>query len=104
MEGILKVSSEQLISTANEFSGIGSTVRNLTSSMTDTVNGLSSLWEGDAATAYMSKFNGLQDDIERLNGMIQEHSKDLIEMANLYANAETGSVNEIESLSSDVIV
>lgn len=104
MEGTLKVSPEQLTATANEFSSLGSAVRNITSTMTDTVTTLSSVWEGEASTAYVAKFSGLQDDIEKMHGMIQEHVKDLNEMASRYASAETSNTSAIESLSSNVIV
>ncbi|MDD6729100.1 MAG: WXG100 family type VII secretion target [Eubacteriales bacterium] len=104
MTGILKVTPEQLIATANEFQSIGTTVRNLTGEMTNIVTGLSSIWEGEAATAYTAKFNGLQDDIERLHAMITEHVTDLNDMANVYSNAEKTELDEIATLSSDVIV
>lgn len=104
MTGILKVTPEQLISTANEFQSIGTTVRNLTAEMTNIVTGLSNIWEGEAATAYVAKFNGLQDDIERLHAMITEHVTDLNDMANVYSTAENTELDEIATLSSDVIV
>lgn len=104
MEGILKVSPEQLTATASEFSAYGSTVRNLTAELTSIVSSLSSVWEGEDATAYSAKFNGLQDDIERIHAMIQEHVTDLTEMAKGYSGATEGNLTEIEGLSSDVIV
>ena len=104
MEGILKVTPQQLITTASEFSACGSAVRNLTQSMTSLVNGLSSVWSGEAAAAYAAKFNGLQDDIERIHAMIQEHVTDLNDMAENYTAAENANLTEIEALSSDVIV
>lgn len=104
MTGILKVTPEQLVSTANEFQSIGNTVQSLTSEMTNTVTGLSNIWEGEAATAYVAKFNGLQDDIQRLHAMITEHVNDLTEMANVYGNAEKSDIDEIATLSSDVII
>lgn len=104
MDGILKVAPEQLISTATEFSNCGTTVRNITTAMTDIVVGLSAAWSGEDASAYIAKFNGLQDDINKMHGMIQEHVNDLNEMARLYSNATTSNISEIESLSSDVII
>lgn len=104
MEGILKVSPEQLTSTAAEFSSYGTSVRNITTEMTSIVTGLSSAWAGEDATAYIAKFNGLQDDIERIHAMIQEHVTDLNEMAKTYSGATAGNLTEIEGLSSDVIV
>lgn len=104
MEGILKVTPQQLMTTANEFNSCGTTVRNLTQSMTSLVSGLSSVWTGEAATAYAAKFNGLQDDIERIHRMIAEHVQDLNDMAQNYESAENANLTEIEALSSDVIV
>ena len=42
MEGILKVSPEQLTGAASEFGSYGATVRNITAEMTSIVAGLSS--------------------------------------------------------------
>lgn len=104
MEGILKVSPEQLISTAGDFSSRASNISSLTGEMISKVNALANAWEGEAATAYMTKFNGLQDDIEKIVSMVQEHAKDLNDMAAQYRNAESQNASDFESLSSDVIV
>ena len=104
MEGILKVSPEQLISAAGDFSSKASNISSLTGEMTSKVGALASAWEGEAATAYITKFNGLQDDIEKIIAMVQEHAKDLNEMAEIYRNAESQNTADFESLSADVIV
>ncbi|MDO4647770.1 MAG: WXG100 family type VII secretion target [Eubacteriales bacterium] len=103
--GILKVTPEQLQSTAASFEGHGTEVNNLTQQMTALVTGLSGqVWTGEAATAYVNKFNQLQDDMQRIYKMIKEHSTDLIEMAQQYSSAEQTSVELANSLSGDVIV
>ena len=104
MEGIIKVSTEQLRSTASEFSTLGQQVSSLTSEMTNTVTSLASGWEGDAAQAYINKFRGLEDDIQKMNNMIQEHVNDLYDMAQRYDDANTAAVDLAGTLSSDVIV
>ncbi len=104
MEGILKVTPEQLISTANEFQSKGTQIQTLTSEMTDLAKSLSSVWEGEAATTYVGKFNALEDDIQKMIRMIQEHVTDLNEMARGYSEAERANVEEASSLSGDVIV
>lgn len=104
MEGILKVTPQELISTASEFSGKGTVISNLTTEMTNKVTGLASVWEGDAATAYVTKFNGLEDDIQMMIRMVQEHAADLETMAENYTAAENQNLSDFESLSSDVIV
>lgn len=103
--GTLRVSPEKLQSTASSFEATGSTVNSLTQQMTSIVTGLSGqVWTGTAATAYVNKFNGLQDDMNRIYKMIQEHSTDLIEMAQQYISAENANADLANSLSADVIV
>ena len=66
MNGTLKVTPEELISASNEFANCSSVIRGLTSQMVSEVNGLNgAIWSGEAATAYISKFKQLDDDIER---------------------------------------
>ena len=104
MNGVINVSTEQLRSTASEFSTLGQQVASLTSEMTNTVTGLSSAWEGEAGQAYINKFKGLDDDIQKMNRMIQEHVTDLNDMAQAYDEANSANVDLIGNLSSDVIV
>lgn len=103
MQGTIRVTPQQLISTSQEFSSKGSQVSNLTNEMTSKVNALSSVWEGEAATAYTNKFKGLEDDIQKLVRMIKEHSDDLQQMATEYQQANSTIMDEISSLKSDVI-
>lgn len=105
MEGILRVTPEQLESAAAEFSSKGSAISNLTRNMTQMVESLSAVWEGEAATAYIGKFRQLDDDIQKMNRMVQEHVNDLQMMAKTYRDAENDVVsNEISELPGDVIV
>ena len=67
MTGTIKVSPEKLLSTAQEFSSQGSTISALTSQMLNLVTTLSSAWEGDAATAYITKLKSLESDIQVMN-------------------------------------
>lgn len=103
MDGILKVTPEKLISTANEFNGTGGQIRNLTQTMLDTVNSMNSIWQGEAATAYSQKFRSLQDDMEKMNRMINEHVTDLNEMAKRYQEAEQKNMEDSNALQGDII-
>lgn len=104
MEGILKVNSEQLAQTAAEFGNKAGIVGNLTTEMTNIVTSLASVWEGEASDSYVTKFKGLDNDIQMLVKMVQEHSADLEEMARVYEQAENQNVEEFSTLSSDVLV
>ena len=103
MDGILKVTPEKLRSASGEFAGTNSQVQAITGQMTDLVNSLNSIWYGEAADAFKGKFNQLADDIERIHRMIDEHVKDLQEMATQYENAEKLSIDSANALAGDVI-
>ncbi len=104
MEGIIKVSPQVLTSTASEFGNQGNQINTLTGEMMNLITGMASTWEGEAATAYITKFRGLEDDIQRMVRMAQEHSQDLQEMARIYSEADMANAEEANSLSADVIV
>ena len=105
MEGTLRVSPEQLIATANEFSTTGNKMNTLMGTeMMDLVRSLSSVWEGEASQAYIRQFEGLRDDMEKLYRMVAEHSNDLTAMAAEYQNADKTNASLASGLSTDVIV
>ena len=103
MTGLLKVTPEKLIAASNEFSTVGKTVRSLTQEMNDIVSSLKSVWMGEAATGYGSKFAELSDDIEKINRMIQEHVTDLNNMAREYQTAEDTNTEQAAALKTDIV-
>ncbi len=103
MDGIIKVDPQKLISTAEEFNGTGNQVKSLLDNMVSIIDSLQSVWEGEAATTYNTKFHQLQDDMDKMYRMIQEHVKDLNEMAQQYITAENVNVETGSSLAGDVI-
>lgn len=103
MEGILKVTPEKLISTADEFQTTGGQIKTLTQDMIAMVDSLKSTWEGEASTAYSQKFHQLEDDMTRMHRMIDEHVKDLNEMARQYQAAENANMETSNSLQGDII-
>lgn len=105
MTGTLKVDTAKLTGTASSFQSNGNQIKTLTTQMTSLVTGLSGeVWSGEAATAYVNKFKGLQDDINRMVAMVNEHVQDLQAMAQQYEQAENANVTAAGSLSSDVII
>ena len=103
MTGNLLVTPEQLRSASGEFSSTNGQVRTITGEMISLVNSLNSVWSGEAADAFKTKFNQLNDDIERIYRMIDEHVKDLQEMAAQYEKAEVESTENANALRGDVI-
>ncbi len=104
MTGTLKVDTQSLARTANSFKTTGTQIARLTQNMTDTVSKLSgNVWSGDAAIAYTRKFKGLQDDINRMKKMIDEHVDDLLAMAKQYEQSEKENQQIANGLSDNVI-
>ncbi|WP_432627717.1 WXG100 family type VII secretion target [Brotaphodocola sp.] len=103
MEGTLLVTPSALITTSGEFQNCMNQVQTLTGNMMELVNGTASYWKGDAADAYRNKFHQLQDDIEKIHKMIQEHVDDLMDMARVYQDAENKSQQISASLSGSVL-
>jgi len=102
MAGMLKVTPEKLTQAANEFSNSGKNINSMTAEMMSIVEGLKSVWQGNAASEYAGRFTGLRDDIEKINKIIEEHVNDLNQMAMEYQNAEDMSVEESSKLVSDI--
>ena len=103
MEGIIKVDPQKLISTADSFNGTSGQVKSLTDKMVSIVDSLKSAWEGEASTTYNTKFHQLQDDMDKMYRMIQEHVKDLNEMAQQYIKAENTNVETGKALAGDIV-
>ena len=103
MAGTLKVETTKLKSAASEFANTSSQIKNATNTMVQTVQQLTgSVWSGDAATAYTSKFNGLSDEIQKIDRMIQEHVQDLNDMAAQYERAESEAQQTASSLNAEI--
>ena len=103
MEGNLLVSPEKLEATASNFDALHGKVSNTISEMMDTVLGLASGWEGDAASEYIYKFKSLDSDMTQLRNMIKEHVADLREMAQVYRKAENENTTSSNALPIDSI-
>ncbi len=103
MEGILRVTPEKLIAASDSFGSTNQTIRTVTDEMVSLVNSLKSTWQGEAAEAFNTKFMMLQDDMDKIHRMIDEHVKDLQDMATKYKDAETANQQTSEGLAGDVI-
>ncbi len=104
MTGTLKVEPAELRKAAGTFGSQGQAIQKLTNNMTQIVNQFTgSIWSGEAATAYKRKFDNLQDDINRMVRMINEHVTDLQDMAKHYESSEAANKALANSLKDDII-
>lgn len=103
MQEILKTTPEQLKNKAAEFSTEGKSLKNLTNEMLSVVSG-NGTWQSTASQAYKKRFSKLQDDMNKMYRMIDEHSRDLTAIANQYSKTENENKQLANSLPIDVIV
>jgi WXG100 family type VII secretion target len=96
MEGMLLVTPEELTNASSEFGAISTQITALHQDMLAKVRALN--WEGEAASAYKAKFNALEASMNRINAMIQEHVRDLTDMAQQYTSAEKSAQAAAEGL------
>ena len=104
MANYLKVTPEKLNTVSSELEGEGTTMKGCTDRMVNLVNEISGdIWSGDAANAYRTKFTGLQDDMALLYRMVQDHVRDLQEIAANFAEAETANQEAAGALNEQVV-
>ena len=99
----LKVTPQELLSASGEFEAHNGKMFQLVTQIVSTVNGMKSSWVGDASMAYISKTTKLQDDISKLRKLIDEHVKDLEQIANTYSQAERQNQEIAAGLPTDVV-
>lgn len=100
MDGFLKVTPEELQNASTQFANRDNSVYSLTTEMNTLINAMinTDVWAGEAAEAFKAQFHELNDDMEGMHRRIQEHSKDLNEMAEKYKAAETQAESISEGL------
>ena len=104
MANMIRVTPDKLTSASSQFLATAGEVKSLTSNMTSTVQQLTgNVWSGEAASAYTSKFNSLQADINKLYTMIKTHSEHLSTIAKAYGTGESENQATANALSSSVL-
>ena len=61
-------------------------------------------WEGEGAEAYKRVYAQVREHVEQINKRLNEHVRDLYEMAGIYEEAEGRNEEEADALPSDVLV
>ena len=97
-----KVSTEQLLNTASEFSGTGAAISNLTQEMVNISTQLSSC-SSESTQTFISKLTSLEPSIQKMNAMSQEHVSDLQRIVEEYNQAESANLEQAQALRTDII-
>lgn len=98
MTGTLKVTPDRLISASQDFARHDGLVNGVSQQMMGIVKSLNGCWEGDAQRTFVTKFNSLQDDMDKIHALIHEHSTDLEQMGRNYQTSEAKNTQNISGL------
>lgn len=103
MEGILRVTLQDLLNTAQEFMSTGTKVQGYVGEIDSIVSTLRGVWEGDAATAFYTKYENLKNGMDARYRMIAMHVEALNDIEAKYNTTEDENASTAEALSGDVL-
>lgn len=104
MNGMIKVTPERLMTAAQSFATQSAKLNDTTEGMLELVSGMNCFWQGEASQAFTNRFSMLRDDMCSMYRMVQEHARDLEQMAENYRETEERNEAEVQDLSADVII
>ena len=84
----IKVDSTVMRDKAGTFKNVANTIKNLTDEMTQEMESLRSVWEGESAEATVSKFKSLASTFEEKFNTINQYASFLEDAANAYDDGE----------------
>lgn len=84
----IKVDSSVMRDKASTFKQVASTIKGLTDEMTQEIESLSSVWEGESAETTVTKFKSLASTFEEKYNTINQYASFLEEAAQAYDEAE----------------
>ncbi len=104
MADVIKVTPEKLLATASQMQLKGNEIRSTASQMLSLITGISSnVWSGDAGSAYIGKFRGLEGDTARMNKMISKQVAHLTSIAREYKSTEQKAQQTAAALKNNVL-
>ncbi|SFL17540.1 WXG100 family type VII secretion target [Lachnospiraceae bacterium KH1T2] len=99
----LKVAPERVRSTAEQFNEQANQVKNLANTISQIISAMSSIWQGEAASAYTNKIKSMNENLTVICTKITKHGTHLQEIAAEYQSAERANTEASSALSSSLI-
>ncbi len=99
----LKVSTDTMISKANEITGQITTVERNWTKMKNLVKNTKIYWQGEASEAHQKSFQQIEESGDRLLRRLKEHPDDLLKMADVYIETEKAVESRAFSLPQNII-
>jgi len=93
----IKIQPDIVKQKAEQMANCTSQIKNTFSNINIEVGSLKQVWDSDASRTFQTKFDNLQDDIQRMFGVAEEYSEDLIAIATTFINTEEEANNLVQS-------
>lgn len=102
-QGTLRVAPETLRTKAADFEAQGVDFAKYTNDMLNTIEEMTgSTWTGDAARAYVTKFQNFSGICVKISDEIKDYTEKLQKIADQYSNAEEENIQVSSSLNSKI--
>lgn len=101
---ILKVTPEVLIQMAGEIEKQIDDIEKQFQVIEAEVERTRAFWEGDASDAHKKQYDSLKDEISSSVTRLRVNPSNLLKMAGLYKETESGATQQALTLSADVII
>ena len=99
MASRLRVTPEQLDSVRQQIEGLISNYQSIKNKITQTVDNLTQIWQGEAQAQYAQRVHGFDDDFENLFNLLNHYTAYLDNASRNYKNTEENIKGNAQSLS-----
>lgn len=104
LDVVLKVSTEEMLHRSDAIKESVNSIRVQFEEIEKRVRHTSGYWEGEASELHMTRFNKIKESCDEIVKRLSEHPDDLLKMAGIYNESENTSVENANSLQSNVIL
>ncbi len=99
----VKVTTEELVNKADDVTNKIKKFKTSFEEIKKLMEGTSAYWIGEAGDLHRELYNKQVDDVDEMIKRLEEHPKDLCEIAGVYVSTETANNDIANQLSGDVI-
>ena len=99
----LTVEPKQMETKASEITELIAEVKKAFQEIESSIDGTKGYWKGQASDKHYKMFWENKDEIEEVIKRLEEHPRDLLEMAGIYEEAERANVELAQTLQADII-
>ena len=98
MADVLKVTPEELQSTANQFKTYQSNLQTAYLQMSDAVRSLDTTWNGEASEQFKTQFDAMYKNLSQTEQKMGDAIDELLKAFDIYTEAENSIKSQVDAL------